>query len=268
MKLLTLNTHSIIEENYQKKLLYFADVLCDIQPDIIALQEVNQTLNSKWLPHTHLEGYVDGTNTVDLKEDNHIASVNTILRTRGINYNWSWIPIKNGYNKFDEGIGILSLSPIIETNSILLSKDDNYNNWRTRKAFGIKTSDNSWFYTVHFGWWDDEYEPFKYQWERFVESVDTNADIWILGDFNCTPDSPSYSLITNSGWYDCYKLSLEKDDGVTVAGSIAGWDNNTSKKRIDYIFTNKKKRIKSTKVIFNGKNKAVVSDHFGVLSEF
>ena len=267
MKLLTLNTHSIIEEDYRSKLLYFTDVISEIKPDIIALQEVNQSIYSDLLPKSRLEGYVGISNTITIKEDNHIASVNAILRARGVKYNWSWLPIKNGYSKFDEGIGILSLSPIIETKVIQLSKHDDYYNWRTRKALGIKTSDNNWFYTAHFGWWDDEYEPFKYQWESFVKSIDNDADVWISGDFNSTPDSPAYSLIKDDGWYDCYELSQDKDDGVTVYGAIAGWDNNSSKKRIDYIFTNKKKEIKSTKVIFNGKNKAVVSDHFGVLSE-
>ena len=43
MKLMTLNTHSLEETDYESKLHTFAEVLCREQPDIIALQEVNQT---------------------------------------------------------------------------------------------------------------------------------------------------------------------------------------------------------------------------------
>ena len=42
MKLLTLNTHSLVEENYSEKLSIFVKAVAEIKPDIIALQEVNQ----------------------------------------------------------------------------------------------------------------------------------------------------------------------------------------------------------------------------------
>ena len=43
MKLMTLNTHSLEEEDYEAKLHAFAEGVCRAEPDIIALQEVNQT---------------------------------------------------------------------------------------------------------------------------------------------------------------------------------------------------------------------------------
>ena len=42
MKLITLNTHSLIEEHYEEKLHAFAEVVRKEKPDILALQEVNQ----------------------------------------------------------------------------------------------------------------------------------------------------------------------------------------------------------------------------------
>lgn len=47
MKLLTINTHSLIEKNYESKLNLFADAISHHHPDIIAMQEVNQTQNSE-----------------------------------------------------------------------------------------------------------------------------------------------------------------------------------------------------------------------------
>ena len=56
-----------------------------------------------------------------------------MLRERGIEYNWVWLGIKRGYDKYDEGIAILSLEPIEMINAINLSETDNYENWKTRK---------------------------------------------------------------------------------------------------------------------------------------
>ena len=43
MKILTLNTHTLQEENYQQKLNWFVEGILKEMPDIIAMQEVNQT---------------------------------------------------------------------------------------------------------------------------------------------------------------------------------------------------------------------------------
>ena len=44
MKILTLNTHSLVEENYRVKTEIFIDTVLRERPDVIALQEVNQTI--------------------------------------------------------------------------------------------------------------------------------------------------------------------------------------------------------------------------------
>ena len=50
IKLLTLNTHSLIENNYKTKLKIFTDAILQEKPDIIALQEVNQTIKNQNRP--------------------------------------------------------------------------------------------------------------------------------------------------------------------------------------------------------------------------
>ena len=42
MKIMTINTHSYIEDDAEKKLDIFIDTIMRIKPDIIAMQEVNQ----------------------------------------------------------------------------------------------------------------------------------------------------------------------------------------------------------------------------------
>ncbi|MFX4006247.1 endonuclease, partial [Streptococcus suis] len=38
----------------------------------------------------------------------------------------------------------------------------------------------------------------------------------------------------------------------------------SQEKRLDYIFLNQKKEVLSSVVIFNGENRPIISDHFGV----
>lgn len=47
MKLLTLNTHSLAEPGYEEKLLLFAEMIQKEQPEVFALQEVNQRISSE-----------------------------------------------------------------------------------------------------------------------------------------------------------------------------------------------------------------------------
>ena len=49
MKLLTLNTHSLIEPDYEAKREIFVDFIAREQPDVFALQEVNQTASAPLL---------------------------------------------------------------------------------------------------------------------------------------------------------------------------------------------------------------------------
>lgn len=65
----------------------------------------------------------------------------------------------------------------------------------------------------------------------------------------------------------------QKDSGVTVEEEIDGWRAGEGggavkdAKRLDYIFCNTQKKVKSSKVVCNGKNYPVVSDHYGVMIE-
>ena len=271
IRLLTLNTHSIIEENYEEKLVYFVDAIAKKRPDIIALQEVNQSADSDRVDENWLVGHHPCSSKVAVREDNHAFRVVKKLREKGINYHWCWLGFKNGYGNFDEGLAILSLSPILDTKIVRLSSTHDYKNWRTRKALGIKVGEN-WFYSVHFSWWNDLDEPFIAQWARMLRAVKNDEKAWLLGDFNNPADAQNegYDTMRNFGWLDTFALAEKKDCGVTVEKAIDGWHGKFpkgKKMRIDLILCNKKADVKSSEVIFNGINEPVVSDHFGVLIE-
>ncbi|MBE7037277.1 MAG: hypothetical protein E7404_00010 [Ruminococcaceae bacterium] len=266
MKVMTINTHSYIEKNSEKKLDIFVDAINRIKPDIIAMQEVNQSKDELLLKkNEHITECGIG-----IKTNNFAYRVLVKLNNMGNNYHLVWLGIKRGFEVFDEGLCFLSKVPIKKHKEILLSRTDDINNWKKRMALGININDE-WFYNVHFGRWDDKEESFYDQWRTFEKNISQNEKVWVMGDFNSPSDikNEGYDLVLSGDFYDTYYLAKNKDEGYTVRGKIDGWDDKDIKKsRIDYIFTNEKYDIKSSYTIFNGKNEEIISDHFGIIIDF
>ena len=82
MKLLTLNTHSLIEPDYEAKREIFVDFIAKEQPEVFALQEVNQTASAPLLGEVPAGYYPCPGNMVPLKADNHAAAVARMLEER------------------------------------------------------------------------------------------------------------------------------------------------------------------------------------------
>ncbi|MBS6645959.1 MAG: endonuclease/exonuclease/phosphatase family protein [Clostridiaceae bacterium] len=283
MKIMTLNTHSLEEENYEEKLKWFVEGMFQETPDVIALQEVNQTQTAAPVPSDLLKqcGYMrcepgNGCEEAVIREDNHGYRAAKMLRERGVSYSWTWTPAKTGYDKYDEGLAVFSRFPILKTRQFFITETHDYQNWKTRKILGIQADTGQGpmeFFSVHMGWWKDEEEPFETQWKRISSHLKDSREmaVWLMGDFN-SPDNVSgegYDQVRKSGWLDAYGLAAHKDEGITVDHSIDGWNDRKrgSGMRIDYIWTNKKQPVMRSQVIFNGKHHPVVSDHFGVLAE-
>lgn len=274
MKLLTLNTHSLVEDNYSKKLDAFVSAIAEQRPDIIALQEVNQTI-AETQADVISEGYVPCDENIVIRKDNHVYKAAELLEGAWVKYYWTWLPLKKGYNKYDEGIALMSQSRIIETDVVRISETDDYNNWKTRKIIGIRTeaAPDEWFFSVHYGWWDDLDEPFQNQWQKTAEHMKKYSRVWLMGDFNSPAEvrNEGYDMINGGGWYDSYTLARTRDNGITVGKVIDGWRDKvsgTDGMRIDQIWCSQKAEIASSEVIFNGANKPVVSDHYGVVAEY
>lgn len=267
MTLLTLNTHSLIEPDYEKKLDIFVSEIFRLRPDVIALQEVNQSLGARAAAKERLFSLSQSGESVPIREDNHALRVVEKLCRLGVFYYWTWLPIKIGYGKFDEGMATLSLLPIEKANNVLLSERDNYKDWRTRKSLGVLTKDG-WFYNIHMGFWGDEKEPFSSQWERLYLSLPRDEKVTLMGDFNSPAElrGEGYDKVLESGFFDTFSMAEKRDVGNTVGGDIDGWRGNTSPMRIDYIFCRDRLRVKTSETIFDGKDTPIVSDHYGVMA--
>lgn len=63
--------------------------------------------------------------------------------------------------------------------------------------------------------------------------------------------------------YSCH-LGWFHDEIEPFTGQIDGWEKNQADLRIDLVLTTQPVEVISSHVIFNGENKKVVSDHYGV----
>lgn len=274
MKILTLNTHSIIEEQYENKLSSFVQMIHREQPEVFALQEVNQTVGKPLEKAPQKTGYIPckGGRAVIL-QDNHALRTAQMLEKLGSPYKWTWIPLKIGYQRYEEGLAVFSKYPIEDTRQFFISKCREMSNWKTRKMLGIKVN-GIWFYSVHMGWWDDEEERFADQWDVVCKELGRNKTdekpCFVMGDFNCPAEikNEGYDYVVSSVWSDTFTLAKKKDSGITVGKVIDGWrermDENAKGMRIDYIWCDKEVDVTYSKVVFNGQEDPVVSDHYGV----
>lgn len=260
MRIITLNTHSKPDENCDKYISIIAKAVTELKPAVICLQEVNQTITKKIVQKPFIH------NSYPLKEDNYGLRIKDLIEKNGMQCEYLWYGFKKAYSRYEEGIGIISLSPVVSSGAFYISNSRDRDNYKTRAVLGLKT-ENCNFYSVHTGRWDDIEEPFYKQWVKLNNKTESIENSWLCGDFNCPYGGEGYDAIINNGWRDCYTASEYKDEGYTVCEAIDGWKENSRKMRIDYIFTNSNVKIKSCKTIFDGKLFPVVSDHFGVMAE-
>jgi maltose 6'-phosphate phosphatase len=259
MKLLTLNSHSWQEDNPYEKIKHLVETIIEKSYDVIALQEVSQTVEEIIVYE-------------NIKIDNYGLVLLNELKKHGVDsYSLLW-EFSHNYSyqgDFEEGLAILTKYPVVDEHSFYVSTIKDVNNWKTRKIIGATIEYNEkqfTFYSCHMGWWHDDEEPFKDQVKVLLQKINKESTVFLMGDFNNDAfiEGEGYEYLINHGLFDTYHLAELKDDGVTVMGKIPGWEENEQKKRIDLILTNRLVPVKYSKVIFNNKNKAIVSDHFGV----
>ncbi|GAA0078210.1 endonuclease/exonuclease/phosphatase family protein [Clostridium sp. CTA-5] len=257
MKLLTLNCHSWQEDNQFDKIKYLAKIINEKDYDVIALQEVSQSLS---------EEKID----TKLKKDNFAVILKQELDKYSKNkYDFYWDFSHIGYDVYEEGIAIFTKRNILNTESFFITKSKDILYWKARKIIKMTINYDGQevdFYSCHLGWWNDDEEPFENQVKNLIKTVDNNRLTFFMGDFNNNAfiKGEGYDYLLNSGLIDTFNLAKEVSSSVTVKGKIDGWDENKEKLRLDLILSNKLVEVKTSKVIFNGINEDVISDHYGV----
>lgn len=256
MKLLTLNCHAWQEENQVEKIKYLAQVIKEKQYDVIALQEVSQL--------------IDPNDSEKVKLDNYAVVLLSQLMKIGVtDYNFIWDFAHIGFDIYEEGLAILTRCEIEKAISFVATKAQDVTNYRTRRIVGMDLTYKEkpiTVYSCHLGWFHDEEEPFTSQVDQIISKLNPERLNIVMGDFNNDANTreEGYDYILSKGWIDTYSEAVTKDEGITIAGKIDGWEENKKGLRIDLVLTDKPVDVKSSYVIFNGENKDIVSDHFGV----
>lgn len=257
MKLLTLNCHSWQEDEQIEKIKYLAHIIKENQYDVIALQEVSQSIKAD-----EVEGIIKKDNFALLLQEE-------LIKLGENNYSYIWDYSHIGYDIYEEGLALFTKLEIKGNRSFYISKSHEKNNYRSRNIVSITVQhkgQNIDIYSCHAGWWNDEIEPFKYQADMLEKELNNNNLSIIMGDFNNNAfvRNEGYDYLLSKGLKDTYTLAQERDNGITVKGEIAGWEAQSEDKRLDLILSNKECEVISSKVVFNGINNNIISDHYGV----
>lgn len=277
MKLLTLNIASGIGYDPEVQLRELTQALSDGHYDMVALQQVNQPVSGQDIPLEELDSYIPCQDRVPIKHGNFCFELVKSLQASGQIWYWSWLPAHLGYERFDEGLAILTPHPIRKTQAFYLSDSTDYTNFKTRMALGVQsafTGNLEWFYNVQFGWWDDDTEPFRPQWDRFMKKIGgLDTPLYVMGSFDAPTDVKGQAydyLLENPEFLDTFDLAEYKDDGITLEGSEAAWINphERGEMRADLILTNQDEAVLDSHTLFKGESYRRISNHFGLSCEF
>lgn len=257
MKILTLNVHAWIEENQLEKIDILARTIAEKQYDVIALQEVNQIMSEKIV-------------YADIKEDNYgWVLLNKIAEYTDTEYYYHWSNSHIGYGKYDEGIGILTRHKLVNTDDFYCTYSQSVRSISSRKIISAEINyngENVEFYSCHMNLPNCETEKMSDNLKTILNRNPKKILKILMGDFNTDAinNKIDYDIILSEGLYDTYNMAEKKDDGITVNKNIDGWKDSKNEMRIDYVFANKEIKVKESKVIFNGENYPIVSDHYGI----
>lgn len=270
MKLLTLNTHSLVGEDFEERAAIFVAALARESPDLIALQEVNQSTDAPVLTEP-LSHFIPCGGSRPFREDLYVWRLVQALESVGMFYTWTYLPVKIGYGRYDEGLAFLSRTPIAEAKAVRISRTEAYEDWRARMALMIRLEgEQAWFCNLHTSWWGDVDEPFSEQWGRLLPYVSREDPVFLMGDFNNPAEmrGEGYDLVAACGFFDTYALANTCSGRATAESGIDGWHGGSVPDggvRIDQIWCNRPIAVAEYRTVFDGEDYERVSDHFGVM---
>ena len=264
MKLLTLNTHSWMEEDMEAKFSALVERIMVEDYEVICLQEVNQSLTSQPVSQPLYYHPVEGNPVVH--EDNYALKLVKALAARGKRYNWSWAYNHVGYDRFHEGVAILAQASM-EPLAILASSTTSPEDYHTRRALLVRTQLGNQAFSVvslHLSWWE---KGFQDEWPRLAQVLASEEHpLIVMGDFNNPTGNPGYQEVINSSLnlVDSHKVADEISGEYTIVADIDGWEGNDMALKVDHAFVDRTFQVKRSQVVFDGKSSPTVSDHFGL----
>lgn len=264
MKALTLNTHSWLEENMLERLTYFADWIASHDYDVICLQEINQLMDTAEV--TNLPTYLPLASAPAIHQDNYAYLLVEALAQRGLTYYWSWSYNHIGYDRYHEGVALLSKTPF-QASEVLVSAVDEETDYHTRRVLLADLLENSRAVTVaslHLSWFGKGFEG---EWALLEKALlQQKQPLLLMGDFNNPTNQSGYQEIIASPLTltDSHQVSETVRGVHTILADIDGWDGNQEALKVDHAFLTQEWSVRSSQVIFDGEKGQVLSDHYGL----
>lgn len=260
LNVLALNLHCRQEDDQDYKFTQIAKAIDELEVDVVCLQEVAEDWNDakgNW-----------ASNSVRIINDrlNEPCHIHT---------DWAHL----GFDRYREGVAILSRYPITEYDARFLSKSRDPFSISTRKAvmgricvpyFGMIN-----VFSVHLSWWTDGFAHQFQNLQDWAEQKQTDevGGTLLCGDFNNRAGSIGYELIVNSDAYDDEFLSVTSPDifAKIFRHRRKNWRRYLDGDgRIDYVFRGRSSAFRATgaRFIFTPAEYGRVSDHEGLLVTF
>ena len=260
LKLMILNLHCYQEDEQDRKFWQIAQAIADLEVDVVCLQEVAEYWNNG-----HGDWPSNSANIINkrLPRPFHIYS------------DWSHL----GFDKFREGVAILSRYPLDEQEARYVSESWDVYSIHSRKVVAARIDVPHIgpinVFSAHLSWWEDGFQQ-QFQrlsaWAESKHGPDTRATL-LCGDFNIAAGSTGYQLVVNSHEYEDQYLAANAPalfDRIFRVNDPHWRDAFADDYRIDYIFMNKASglQVGSARTVFTDLDYGRVSDHCGYLMTF
>ena len=216
MKFLTLNTHSWMEKEAEEKFQILLEDILEKDYDLICFQEINQEITSPVVEVNDLYQALPAAEPIH--QDHYVRLLVEKLSEQGKDYYWTWAYNHIGYDRYHEGVAILSKTPI-EAREILVSDVDDPTDYHTRRVALAETvvdGKELAVASVHLSWWD---KGFQEEWARFEAVLkELNKPLLLAGDFNNPAGQEGYQAILASplGLQDAFEVAQEKSGSYTA----------------------------------------------------
>ena len=262
LSVLTYNIHGLLADGSPPewdpdRAAWMVEAIAELDPDIVGFQEVLQSMGS------------DGS-------DNQLRVLAEAL-SEATGHAWSHrIAMSHvSWDRFEEGLGILTKHPIVDSDERALVAKDRLQ--RKVLAARIETPlGEVEFITTHHAYHGEADSVRTAQVvevkEFALERAGSEIPLIVLGDFNAEPGRPPIVELTRDDgplvladvWQSIGKDATTSDPGYTFSAS-------EPKRRIDYVLVAPGRALypASAEVVFHeARGGAYLSDHLGVLAKF
>lgn len=277
LTIMTLNLANYNDHNYwDERAAMIADEIQKNHPDIIAFQETRFDPDHPSSQRSYQDMAQQILYLLNTRGDYLEAALVTQPamyypgRSRGVDgahpypLPGSLSPTHQSY--YWEGLSIISKLPIQETGSVFLSMPANCTDTNQRNTQYIKVENQGkplYIANIHFAYHEPCTITNAQETMKYLNSIVKDQAMVMLGDFNATPTSPIFPILTAEGLTDMWLKLRPQDSGDTSNSSYPT-------KRIDYILANaaaqrEMKGTESIKLVCDkSKGGLFCSDHNGV----